>query len=69
VLVAVSAASLAAWLRTSHTGGSSGPCVSVVIASTMGGATIEHCGAAAVSFCRENAADPQIAAACRREGF
>jgi len=57
------------YLRSRHGGGVDGPCVSVVVASTMGGATIERCGTAAVGFCRENANDPQIAAACRREGF
>jgi hypothetical protein len=70
LVAVVSAVSILAWLHTRATGdGGGGPCVSVVIPSTMGGATIKRCGAAAQRFCRENTRDAQIASACRREGF
>ena len=45
-------------------------CVTITLASTMGGSTIHKCGAAAARFCREaGPTPPQVAAACRREGF
>jgi hypothetical protein len=47
-----------------------GGCVVVTVPSTMGGAQLRNCGAAAERFCRTEAeASRDIAAACRREGF
>ena len=37
--------------------------------ASVGGATVHHCGAAAVHYCRFNASAPEVAAACRKEGF
>jgi hypothetical protein len=46
-----------------------GQCVSVTLPSTMGGATLRPCGAAAMHLCRvDGRHDARIAAACRREG-
>ena len=65
----VVAVGVVAWAHSRH-GGEAGPCVTVTIASTMGGATIHKCGADAARFCRENGpSDATVAAACRREGF
>jgi hypothetical protein len=44
-------------------------CFTATYASSVGGATVHHCGAAAVHYCRIDAAVPQVAAACRRAGF
>ena len=45
-------------------------CVSVDVPSTMGGARLRNCGAAAHRFCHtQGPLDPRIAAACRRQGF
>jgi hypothetical protein len=55
-------------------GGSGSPskasCVNVDVPSTMGGARLHECGAAARTFCAEQrGAVSTIAAACRRQGF
>lgn len=54
-------------------GGSGSPstgCVVVNVPSTMGGATLRQCGAAARVFCRDQGRlDRTIAAACRRQGY
>jgi hypothetical protein len=63
------AAALGGWAFSSGGGSPGGKCVSVTVASTMGGAAITRCGTAAVAFCRENASDARIAVACRKEGF
>jgi hypothetical protein len=45
-------------------------CVLVTVPSTMGGARIRSCGAAAVRFCRSEAQHSRgIAEACRREHY
>jgi hypothetical protein len=69
VSAAVVATGVEAYLHVSRDGSAAARCVTVTLASTMGGATIHKCGADAVRFCREQAGNPQIAAACRREGY
>ncbi len=45
-------------------------CVVVDVPSTMGGARVRSCGAAARAFCRaQGGRDDTIAAACRRQGY
>jgi hypothetical protein len=45
-------------------------CVVVNVPSTMGGARLQPCGAAAGTFCREQGPlDLTIARACRRQGY
>jgi hypothetical protein len=47
-----------------------GGCVVVTVPSTMGGARLRNCGAAAERFCLTEALGSRdIAAACRREGY
>ena len=48
---------------------SSGPCFTAHLQSTMGGVTVHHCGAAAVHYCRYDASAPEVAKACRKDGF
>jgi len=68
-LTAVAAAIVAAIVLGSR-GGSAGPCVAVTLPSTMGGASIHRCGAAAHELCRsQGAADEVVARACRAQGF
>lgn len=44
--------------------------VDVSVPSTMGGASLRRCGAAARAFCRDQGrSDRTIAAACRRQGY
>jgi hypothetical protein len=53
--------------RGSH---SNAGCVVVAVPSTMGGASLRNCGAAAHAFCRtQGKRDPTIAAACREQGY
>ena len=44
-------------------------CFTAIYASSVGGATVHRCGAAALHYCRIDAVVPQVAAACRRAGF
>jgi hypothetical protein len=45
-------------------------CVVVTVASSLGGATLRNCGAAAKRLCRdEGKTNAGIAAACRRQGL
>ena len=45
-------------------------CLVVDVPSTMGGARLTECGAAARRFCLEQGKrDPIVAAACRKQGF
>ena len=44
-------------------------CFTATFSASVGGATVHQCGAAAVHYCRFNASAPEVAAACRREGF
>jgi hypothetical protein len=67
---AVVAVAVGAYLHFTRASSSEAGCVTVTLASTMGGATIHKCGAAAVRFCREQGSgNPEIAAACRRAGY
>jgi hypothetical protein len=57
-----------------YAGGSHGPsrtnCVSVTVPSTMGGASVRACGAAAARFCRtQGRLSTTTAAECERVGF
>ena len=44
-------------------------CVTVTVASTMGGATIRHCGADARRFCRNQPGGGSVAAQCAGLGY
>ena len=45
-------------------------CVVVDVPSTMGGATVRNCGAAAHEFCRtQGRVDRNVATACTTQGF
>jgi predicted permease len=44
-------------------------CFTATFASSVGGATVHHCGDSAVHYCRVNANVPEVIAACRRAGF
>jgi hypothetical protein len=44
-------------------------CFTATFSASVGGATVHHCGAAAVHYCRFNASAPEVAEACRKEGF
>ena len=44
-------------------------CFTATYASSVGGATVHHCGADAVHYCRVDAGIPQVAEACRKAGF
>jgi hypothetical protein len=66
---AVIGSGVGAYLHFSHES-SAATCVTIVVPSTMGGATIHRCGADAARFCRANGlTDARVATACRRGGF
>jgi len=44
-------------------------CFTATYPSSVGGATVHRCGAAAAHYCRVDAGVPQVATACRRAGF
>ncbi len=44
-------------------------CFTATYAASVGGATVHACGAAAVHYCRVDAVEPEVAAACRKAGF
>lgn len=51
-------------------GPSNAGCVVVTVPSTMGGASVRYCGAAARRFCaRQGQLSAAIAAECRKQGF
>ena len=55
---------------THSSGRSDAGCVVVRLPSTMGGAEVRNCGAAAKTFCRlQGKVDATVAAACRRAGY
>jgi len=55
---------------THPAGRSDAGCVVVNLPSTMGGAEVRNCGAAAHTFCRvQGKVDKTVAAACSRQGF
>jgi len=63
------AAALGVTLAT-HGSTSNAGCVVVDVPSTLGGARLRQCGAAAHAFCRAHGVrNATIAAACRRQGF
>lgn len=69
--VAVVAVAAGGAVYATHPSGSSDAgCIVVRLPSTMGGADVRNCGAAAHRFCRlEGRVDAAVAAACRRQGF
>ena len=68
--VAVAGAVAAGVTLATHSSPSNAGCVVVTTPSTMGGARLRNCGAAAHAFCRTQAKrDPTISEACRRQGF
>ncbi len=68
--VVVIAAVSAFYLTRSSSTPAAGNCLVADVASTMGGARLTVCGAAAHSFCAAHGGkDARIASACRREGF
>ena len=70
---AIAAAAVAAGgvvYATHSSGRSDAGCVVVRLPSTMGGAEVRNCGAAAKRFCLlQGKVDPTVAAACRRAGY
>ena len=69
VVALAAAAALAIVLATRSTPASAG-CVVVDVPSTMGGARLSECGAAAHTFCRtQGKTNATIGAACRRQGY
>jgi hypothetical protein len=51
-------------------GRSDAGCIVATLPSTMGGAEVRNCGAAARRFCRlQGRVDARVAAACRRAGY
>jgi hypothetical protein len=69
-LAAVAVAAGGAVYATHSPGRSDAGCVIVNLPSTMGGAQVRNCGAAAHTFCRvQGPIDRTVAAACRRQGF
>jgi hypothetical protein len=67
--VAAAAAGGGVYAAQSSTRSDAG-CVVVSMPSTMGGAEVRNCGAAAHTFCRlQGRVDGTVAAACRRQGF
>ncbi len=70
LIAAVAVAVGAAFYLTRSSAPVAGNCVVADVASTMGGARLTVCGAAAHSFCATHGGrDARIAAACRRDGF
>ncbi len=69
--VAVATAAAVGGVYAAHSSGrSDAGCVVVSLSSTMGGAEVRNCGAAAHTFCRtQGKVDARVAAACRRQGF
>ena len=68
-VVVIGVASAFYLTRSSSTPAMSG-CLVAVVASTMGGARLTVCGAAAHMFCAAHGGkDARIATACRRQGF
>ena len=69
IAVVIAAVVLAAVLLTRPSRSSAG-CVVATFPSTMGGATLRSCGAAAHTLCRTRGPyDPSIAGACLLQGF
>ncbi|SRR5258708_37803445 len=65
----VAAATLTVVLATRGSSSNAG-CVVVSVPSTMGGASLRNCGAAAHAFCRtQGKRDATIGAACRSQGY
>ena len=70
VVVAIAAAVAGIVVATRPSDASGRSCVVADVPSTMGGARLRSCGAAAHSFCRtQGPRDRSVAAACRRQGF
>ena len=69
--VAVAAVAAVGGVYAAHPSGrSDAGCAVVSLPSTMGGAEVRNCGAAAHTFCRlQGRVDTTVAAACRRQGF
>jgi uncharacterized membrane protein len=69
-LAAIAASAAGAFYATHPSGRSDAGCIVVNVASTMGGAEVRNCGAAAHAFCRsQGRVDRAVAAACRKQGF
>jgi hypothetical protein len=68
-LVTVAAIAAGALYAATRGGRSAGPCFTAIYPSSMGGATIHHCGSAAVHYCAVDANIVQVADACRAAGF
>ncbi len=74
VVVACVAVAVALALGIAYATSSGSPpqagCLVVSVPSTMGGATLRHCGPAAHDFCRtQGPLDRIVADACREQGF
>ena len=69
-IAAAVAAAAGATYAVHPSGRSDAGCVVVRLPSTMGGAEVRNCGAAAHTFCRlQGRVDATVAAACRRAGY
>jgi hypothetical protein len=67
---AIAAAVLGIALASRSASPSNAGCVVVDVPSTMGGARLRACGAAAHAFCQaRGTSNRTIAAACRRQGY
>jgi hypothetical protein len=70
VIAVVAVAAFTVLYLTRSSSPSARGCLVVDVPSTMGGARLRVCGAAAHTFCRtQGSRDAGIAAACRRQGF
>jgi hypothetical protein len=69
-IAAIAALALAIAYAVRPAATSNAGCVGIDVPSTMGGARLRTCGAAARAFCHtQGALDNTIAAACRRQGY
>jgi len=70
VLAVVVAASFGGYYALRSSPSADRGCLVTTVASTMGGASLKICGAAAHAYCRsQGPLSRTIAAACRRRGF
>jgi hypothetical protein len=69
-IAAIAALALAIAYAVHPAATSNAGCVVIDVPSTMGGASLRNCGAAARAFCHaQGKLDNTIAAACRRQGY
>ncbi|HWE83102.1 MAG TPA: hypothetical protein VG265_15740 [Gaiellaceae bacterium] len=69
IVAALAIAAGGVWAATRSGAKDGERCFSATYPSSMGGASIHHCGPAAVHYCAVDANLPQVADACRAAGF